>query len=98
MTAFTFAGGRKLRLSWTRGPYSDDAEYTAALARVEIEDMEFLQSPETRTHEDFDEKVAEEAPEILEASGGLQELQKRLFPSRPQVPRVYLHQHHDLSL
>ena len=70
----------------------------AALAGAEAEDMEFLQSPEARTHDDFDKDVAKEVPEILEALGGLQEAWKTLSPSPPlDPPRPFTLIHHDLS-
>ena len=99
VTAFMFAGGRKLRLPRNLGPYSDDAKYMAALADAEAEDMVFLQSPEARTHSDFDEDVADDAPEILEALGELREVWAVLFPSHPRVPpHPFALTHHDLSL
>jgi aminoglycoside phosphotransferase len=100
VTAFMFAGGRKLRLPRNLGPYPDDAEYMAALTGAEVEDMKFLQLPDARTHDDFDEDLAEEAPEILEALTELQEAWKTLFPSRPRraSPCPFALTHHDLSL
>jgi len=98
VTAFMFAGGRKLRLPRNLGPYPDDAEYMGALTYAEVEDMKYLQSPDTRAHDDFDEDVAKEAPEILEALRELQEIWRALFPSRPRVPpRQFALTHHDLS-
>jgi len=44
------------------------------------EDMMFLQLPEAQMYANFDEDLAEEAPEITEAIGGI------LFPSHPQSP------------
>ena len=99
VNGFMFAGGRKLRLQRNLGPYSDDAEYMATLADAEAEDMKFLQLPEARTHDDFDEDVAEDAPEILEALRELREAWAVLFPSRPRVPpHPFVLTHHDLSL
>ena len=83
--AFVFASGRKPRLPRNLEPYSDDAQYMAAPADAEAEDVKFLQLPGTRTDDDFDEGVAGDAPKILEAlraSGNLD----GTFPSRPQVP------------
>jgi aminoglycoside phosphotransferase (APT) family kinase protein len=99
VTAFMFAGGRKLRLPRNLGPYSDDAGYMAALTGAEVEDMKFLQSPDAQTHDDFDEDLAEEASAILEALRELQEVWETLFPSRPQaLPSSFPLTHHDLSL
>ena len=99
VTAFMFAGGRKLRLPRNLGPYPNDAEYMAALADAEAEDMKFLQSPEAQTHADFDEDVAEDAPVILEALEELHGVWETIFPSRPRVPpRPFALTHHDLSL
>jgi len=42
-----------------------------ALADAEAEDMMFLQLPEAQTFANFDEDLAEEAPEITEAIGKL---------------------------
>jgi aminoglycoside phosphotransferase (APT) family kinase protein len=95
VTAFLFAGGRKLRLPRNLGPYSDDAEYMAALANAEAEDIKFLQSPEARTYADFDEDVANDTPEIEEALRELQEVWSTLFQLHP---RPFALTHHDLSL
>ena len=46
----------------------------------------FLQFPEAQTCADFDEDLAEEAAEIMEAIWGLREVWKILFPSHPQSP------------
>jgi len=70
-----------------------------ALTYAEVEDMKYLQSPDTQGHDDFDEDVAKEAPEILETLRELQEIWRALFPSRPRVPpRQFALTHHDLSL
>ena len=99
VTAFMFAGGRKLRLPRNLGPYPNDAEYMAALANAEAEDMRFLQLPEARTCADFDKDVAGDAPEILEALRELHGVREMLFPSHPRVPpRLFALTHHDLSL
>jgi aminoglycoside phosphotransferase len=95
VTTFMFAGGRKLRLPRNLGPYSDDAEYMAALADAEAEDIQFLQSPGARTYDDFDEDLAEEAPEIMEAWRELQRVRATFFPSHL---RSFALSHHDLSL
>jgi len=95
VTAYMFAGGRKLRLPRCLGPYSNDAEYMAALADAEAEDIRFLQSPEARTHDDFDMDLADEAPEIMEALIELQGIRAALFPSHS---RLFALSHHDLSL
>jgi len=94
VTAFMFAGGRKLRLLRNLGPYSDDGEYMAALTDAEVEDMKFLQSPEARAYDDFDEDVAKDAPVIVEALRDLQEFRATLFPSQPPSALS----HHDLTL
>jgi len=99
VTAFMFAGGRKIQLPRNLGPYSNDGDYMAALADAEVEYMKFLQTPEARTYPDFDEDLAEEAPEIIEALGELQEVRKSLFPSRTRYSRrPFALTHHDLSL
>ena len=99
VTAFMFAGGRKLRLPRNLGPYLNDAVYMAALANAEAEDMRFLQSPEARTYADFDEDVAGDAPKIFEALRELNGARETLFPSLPQAPpRPFALTHHDLSL
>ena len=95
VTAYMFAGGRKLRLPKCLGPYSNDAEYVSALADAEAEDIRFLQSPEARTHDDFDTDLADEAPEIMEALIEHQGIRAALFPSHP---RLFALSHHDLSL
>lgn len=98
VTSFMFAGGRKLRLPRNLGPYSDDGEYTAALMDAEVEDAKFLQLPEARTCAGFDEDLAEDAPEIIEALEMFQEAWKTLFPSHPHTPHPFALTHHDLSL
>ena len=99
VTAFMFAGGRKLCLPRNLGPYTNDGEYMVALTDAEVEDMKFLQSPEARTHPDFDEDLVEEAQGIIEALGKLQDLLKTIFPSRHRLPpRQFALTHHDLSL
>ena len=99
VTDFMFAGGRKLRLPRNLGPYPNDAEYTAALADAETEDVKFLQSPEARARDDFDEDVPEDALRILEALGELREAWAELFPSPPRIPpHTFALTHHDLSL
>ena len=49
-------------------------------------DMTFLQFPEAQTCADFDEDLAEEAAEIMEALGELREAWTILFLSHPQSP------------
>ena len=91
VTMFMFAGGRKLRLPRNLGPHSNDAVYTAALADAEGEGIGILQSPEVRTHEDLDEDVAEDAPEILEVLEELQKVRAMPFPSALEYLRVHSH-------
>ena len=91
VTAFLFAGGCKPHLPRNLGPYLNDAEYMAALAGAEAEVAKYLQSPEARTHNDFDEDVAEDTPEILEALGEFWDVWATLFPSRPRHPFVHSH-------
>jgi len=98
VTGFMFAGGRKLRLPRNLGPYSNDGGYMAALTDTEAEDMKFLQLPEARMYADFDEDLAEEAAESIEALGELQEAWKILLPSHPQSPVSVRPIHHDLAL
>ena len=98
VTSFMFAGGRKLRLPRNLGPYSDDGEYMAAFMDAEVEDAKFLQLPQARMYAGFDEDLAEDAPEIIEALGMFREAWKTLFPSHPRTPHPFALTHHDLSL
>lgn len=95
VTPYMFAGGRKLRVSRNLGPYSNDADYIAALAASELEDMNLLLSADAPSHSDFDEDLAEDAEDIIEVLGELQTISTALFPSRPRIFALY---HHDLSL
>ncbi|KAF9651927.1 hypothetical protein BDM02DRAFT_3202718 [Thelephora ganbajun] len=95
VTPYMFAGGRKLRVSRNLGPYSNDAEYIAALAASELEDMKLLLSADAHSHDDFDEDLAEDAEDIIEVLNELQAISTAVFPSRPR--RFAIH-HHDLSL
>ena len=95
VTPYMFAGGRKLRVSRNLGPYPNDAEYIAALAATETEDMKLLLSEDAHSHDDFDEDLAEDAEEIIEVLNELQTISVTLFSSRPC--HFALH-HHDLSL
>ena len=92
---YMFAGGRKLRVPRDLGPYSNDAEYIAALAASELEDMKLLLSPDARLHSDFDEDLAEDAENIIQVLEKLQPILSVLFPSQP---RNFALHHHDLSL
>lgn len=76
-------------------------EDVAALARVAVEDVRFLQSPEAWAHEGSDDDLAEEAAEIPEAEvlGELREACKILFLSRPRIlSRLFALARHGLSL
>lgn len=95
VTPYMFAGGRKLRASRNLGPYSNDAEYVAALAAAEMEDMKQLLSADAHSYADFDEDLAEDAEDIIEVLNELQTISTTLFPSRP---RYFTLHHHDLSL
>lgn len=95
VTPYMFAGGRKLRLLRDLGPYSDDAEYIAALISTEREDMELLQSADAHLHGDFDEDMAESAEDTTEVLNELQTISAALFPSNPSN---FTLDHHDLSL
>lgn len=95
VTPYMFAGGRKLRVSRDLGPFSNDAEYIAALAATEIEDMKLLLSADAHSYADFDEDLAEDAEDIIEVLNELQTISTTLFPSRP---RHFTLHHHDLSL
>ena len=95
VTPYMFAGGRKLRVPRDLGPYSNDAEYIAALAASEVEDMKLLQLSDARLHSDFDKDLAEDAENIIEALDKLQPIFSALFPSQP---RNFALHHHDLSL
>ena len=95
VTPYMFAGGRKLRVLRDLGPYSDDAEYVAALAAAEVEDMKLLQSPDAHSYSDFDEDLAEDAEDIIEVLSELQTISTELFPSHPCH---FTLRHHDLSL
>jgi len=91
---FMFAGGRKIRLPRNLGPYSNDAEYMAALADSEREDMKLLLSSDAHSLHDFDEDLAEDAEDILKVLDELQPISAALFPSRPRDFSLF---HHDLS-
>ena len=95
VTSYMFAGGRKLRVSRDLGPYSNDAEYIAALAAAELEEMKLLQSAEALSYSDFDEDLAEDAEDIIEVLDELQTISAALFPSRLHNFTLY---HHDFSL
>ena len=95
VTPYMFAGGRKLRVPRNLGPYSDDAEYIAALTATEREEMKLLLSADARLQDDFDKYLANDAEEIIEVLDELQAISKTLFPSRP---RHFVLLHHDLSL
>jgi hypothetical protein len=95
VTPYMFAGGRKLCVPRDLGPYSNDAEYIAALAASEREDMKLLLLPDARLHSDFDEDLAEDAEEIIQVLDELQPIFSVLFPSQP---RTFALHHHDLSL
>lgn len=94
VTAYMFVGGRKLRVSRNLGPYSDDAEYMAALISTELEEMKLRQSAEPRSHGEFDEHLAGDAEDIIQVLNGLQTICTALFPSHP---RHFTLHHHDLS-
>jgi aminoglycoside phosphotransferase (APT) family kinase protein len=94
VTAYMFAGGRKLRVSRNLGPYGNDAEYITALTATELEEIKLLQSAEPHSHGDFDEDLAEEAEDIIGVLNELQTISTALFPSR--LRHLTLH-HHDLS-
>ena len=95
VTPYMFAGGRKLRVPRNLGPYSNDAEYIAALAATEIEEMKLLLSADAHLHPDFDEDLAGDAEATIEVLDELQAISITLFPS---PPRHFLLHHHDLSL
>lgn len=95
VTPYMFAGGRKLRVPRNLGPYPNDSEYITALIASEQEDMKLLLSADAHSHQDFDEDLAEDAEDIIEALGELQNISAELFPSRP---RNFTLHHHDLSL
>ena len=95
VTPYMFAGGRKLRLPRDLGPYSNDAEYIAALSATELEDMKLLQSSDAHSCSDFDEDLAEDAEDIIEVLNELQAISTELFPS---YPCHFTLRHHDLSL
>ena len=95
VTTYMFAGGRKLRVPRNLGPYSNDAEYIAALTATELEDMKLLLSADAHSYSDFDEDLAEDAEDIIEVLNELQTISIALFPSRHRNFALY---HHDLSL
>ena len=95
VTPYMFAGGRKLRVPRDLGPYSNDAEYIAALAATELEDMKLLQLPDAHSYSDFDEDLAEDADDIIEVLNELEAVSTELFPSHPYH---FTLRHHDLSL
>ena len=94
-TPYMFAGGRKLRVPRDLGPYSNDAEYIAALAASEREDMKLLLLPDAHLYSDFDKDLAEDAEEIIQVLDELQPILSVLFPSQP---RNFALHHRDLSL
>ena len=95
VTPYMFVGGRKLRVPRNLGPYTNDAEYMAAMADSEREDMKLLLSADAHSLHDFDEDLAEDAEKIVEVLNELQTMSPALFPSRP---REFSLLHHDLSL
>ena len=94
MSLFMFAGGRKIRLPRNLGPYSNDAEYMAALADSEREDMKLLLSPDAHSLHDFDTDLAGDAEDIVKVLDELEPICAALFPSRPCDFSLF---HHDLS-
>ena len=92
VTPYMFAGGRKLYVPRDLGPYSDDLDYIGVLTASELEEMKL---PEARSHNDFDDDLAEDAEEIIQVLDELQPIFATLFPSQT---RNFSLQHHDLSL
>ncbi|RPA89452.1 hypothetical protein L873DRAFT_1822816 [Choiromyces venosus 120613-1] len=105
VTAFFFVGGRRLKVRRDRGPYLNDHDYMLALTQVELEDMKLLQET-TEDAADYDEDLAEDAPDIVHATHKLQDLLPSIFchPSTPlgaspDPPKgEFVLYHHDLSL
>ena len=91
VTAFMFAGGRKLRFPGNLGPYSDDVGYMIVLADVEVEDIKFLQFPEARTHDDFDEDAAGDCQKSWKHWESLENPGRRFF-HHPLAP-THTHSH-----
>ena len=95
VTPCMFAGGRKLRVSRNLGPYTNDAEYVAAIAATGVEEMKLLLSVDAHLHADFDEDLAGDAEDVIEVLDELKTISTTLFSS---LPRHFSLHHHDLSL
>ena len=63
----------------------------AALTDAEAEDMEFVRLPEAQMYADFDECLAEEAMEIMEVLGELQEAWRSFSRYTFSPPRIRSH-------
>ncbi|KAF8063573.1 kinase-like domain-containing protein [Lyophyllum atratum] len=103
---FCFKGARRLKVERNRGPYRTDQEYLLALINMELADMRALQALDPgEDSAEYDEDLAEDAPEIERIMQELQSLLPSLFPpshrssSGPakEAPGFVLC-HHDLSL
>ena len=63
----------------------------AALTDAEAEDMEFVRLPEAQMYANFDEDLAKEAKEIMEALGELQEAWRSFSRCTFSPPRIRWH-------
>ena len=68
---------------------------TLPLVATELEDMKLLLSSDARSYPDFDQDLADDAEETLEALGELRKIFPTLFPARPCH---FALNYHDLSL
>ena len=113
VTTFFFVGGRQLKVRRNRGPYLNDHDYILAFTQVELEDMKLLRDSAPTADgttsgdaTDYDEDLAEDAPDIERTIHKLQDLLPLIFcrpltssgtspdPSKGESVLCY----HDLSL
>jgi aminoglycoside phosphotransferase (APT) family kinase protein len=87
-------------IEWDRGPYSHKREYMHALAEVEVGDTQHLQNATPPDDDDgdqvfeYDNDLAEDAPDIIRAMREIQDIIPSLFTSSSTTFALC---HHDLS-
>lgn len=96
-----FFTGRRARMQRNRGPFHSDHEYMMAQMQVQVDDMEFLLKcraasagegdEEVNSIIEFDEGLAADVPEILEACSSLNSLLPYIFPPEPPVTEAVFH-------
>lgn len=96
VTPHFYVGGRRLRGKRNRGPFENQQDYMRALTDSNMEDLRLVKEAAPNAP-DYDEDLAEDAPEIEEALLELQQLLPKLFGSSSPAQKYVLH-HHNLSL